>query len=61
MSLLGFSVFGVLQASIHVLPCPPPGDLPNPEVQPVSLVSPALQAGSLLFTTSATWEALYIL
>ena len=34
------------------LPCPPPGDLPNPEVKPSSLMSPAL-AGRF-FTTSAT-------
>ena len=38
------------------LPCPPPGDLPNPRTEPVSLASPAL-AGRF-FTTSATWEAL---
>ena len=37
------------------LPCPPPGDLPNPGIEPVSLTSPAL-AGRF-FTTSATWEA----
>ena len=37
------------------LPCPLPGDLPDPEIRPVSLVSPAL-AGRF-FTTSATWEA----
>ena len=37
------------------LPCPPPGDLPNPGMEPVSLTSPALTGGS--FTTSATWEA----
>ena len=30
-------------------------DLPDPEVEPVSLVSPALADG--FFTTSATWEA----
>ena len=35
------------------LPCPPPGDLPNPGMEPVS---PALAA--MLFTTIATWEAL---
>ena len=35
--------------------CPPPGDLPNPGMEPVSLMSPAL-AGRF-FTTSATWEA----
>ena len=38
------------------LPCPSPGDLPNPEIEPASLLSPAL-AGRF-FTTSATWEAL---
>ena len=37
------------------LPCPPPGDLPDPGIQPVSLMSSAL-AGRF-FTTSATWEA----
>ena len=29
------------------LSCPPPGDLPNPGIKPVSPVSPALQVGSL--------------
>ena len=29
------------------LPCPPPGDLPDPGIEPTSLMSPALQAGSL--------------
>ena len=37
------------------LPCPPPGDLPNPGLKPTSLMSPAL-AGRF-FTTSTTWEA----
>ena len=32
-----------------------PGDLPDPEIEPASLTSPAL-AGSF-FTTIATWEA----
>ena len=36
------------------LPCPPPGDLPNPGIEPPSLTPPAL-AGKF-FTTSATWE-----
>ena len=36
-------------------PCPPPGDFPDPGIQPVSLASPAL-AGRF-FTISATWEA----
>ena len=29
------------------LPCPPPGDLPNPGTETVSLLSPALEVGSL--------------
>ena len=39
------------------LPCPPPGDFPNPGNQPVSLTSPALTGR--FFTTSTTWEVLY--
>ena len=35
-------------------PCPPPGDLPDPETEPMSLLSPALAGG--FFITSATWE-----
>ena len=37
------------------LPCPPPGDLPDPGIELKSPVSPALAGG--FFTTSATWEA----
>ena len=37
------------------LPCPPPGDLPGPGIEPVSLVSPALTGE--FFTTSAPREA----
>ena len=40
------------------LPCPPPGDLPDPGIEPTSLASPALADG--FFTTSATWEACLI-
>ena len=29
------------------LPCPPPGELPHPGMEPSSLTSPAFQAGSL--------------
>ena len=36
------------------LPFPPPGYLPDPEIEPASLVSPAL-AGRF-FTTNTTWE-----
>ena len=35
--------------------CSPSGDLPNPGIKPVSLISPALADG--FFTTRATWEA----
>ena len=38
------------------LPCPPPGDLPDPGIEPASLMSPALAGG--FFTTSAPREAL---
>ena len=37
------------------LPCPPPGDLPNPGIEPVSLTFPALEGK--FFTASTTWEA----
>ena len=37
---------------------PPPGNLPDPRTEPMSLASPALAGG--FFTTSATWEAHYI-
>ena len=37
------------------LPCPPPGDLPDPGIKPASIMSPALEGG--FFTTRATWEA----
>ena len=35
--------------------CRPPGDLPDPGIEPESLISPALAGG--FFTTSVTWEA----
>ena len=38
------------------LPFPPPGDLPEAKIEPVSLMSP-VSAGKF-FTTSATWEDL---
>ena len=36
-------------------PCPPPGDLPDPGIEPVSLMAPALEDG--FFITSATRQA----
>ena len=45
---MGFS----RQESWSGVPCPPPGDLPDPGTEPSSLLSPALAGG--FFTT---WEA----
>ena len=39
------------------LSCPPPGDLPEQGIEPVSLTSPALAGG--FFTTNTTWEPSY--
>ena len=65
----GSSVHGILQARVleWVVPFFSPGALPDPGIEPVSLMSPVL-AGRLFFlfsfffffffffTTSATWE-----
>ena len=40
-----------------ILPFPPPGDLPHPEIQAVPLTPPALAGG--FFTTRTTCEAYY--
>ena len=54
----GSSVHGILQQECWSgLPFPSPGDLPDPGVDPVSLMSPASAGG--FFTTSATWEPHY--
>ena len=47
---IGFSSQGYQSG----LPCLPPGDLPNPGIEPTSLKSPALVGR--FFTTSATWK-----
>jgi len=47
---MGFS----RQESWNGLPCLPPGELPDPGIEPTSLMSPAL-AGEF-FTKSTTWE-----
>ena len=66
----GSSVHGNLQARIlewvampssrqeywSGLPCPPPGDLLDPGIEPASLTSPAL--AGWFFTTSTTWGVL---
>ena len=55
-SLPGSSVHGILQARIlEWAAIPPPGDLPDPGIEPVPLMCPVL-AGEF-FTASATWEA----
>ena len=52
-SLTGSSVYGIFQAKYwNGFPFPPPGDLPDPEINPVS---PELAGG--FFTTSTTWQA----
>ena len=48
---MGFS----MQEYWSELPCPLPGDLPDPETEPAALKSPALADG--FFTTSAIWDA----
>ena len=54
----GSSVHGILQARIlEWVAMPPPGGLPNPGIEPVSLTSPASAGG--FFTPSTTWEALH--
>ena len=55
-SLPGTSVHGLSRQEYWSgLPCPPPEDLPDPGIKPVSLTSCVL-AGRL-FTTKAIWEA----
>ena len=47
----GFSVHGIFQQEYwNGLPFPPPGDLPDPGIEPESLESPALAGG--FFTTT---------
>ena len=58
-SLPGSSVHAILQAGIlEWVAMPSPRDLPNPGIEPMSFMPPAL-AGRF-FTTSTTWEALYV-
>ena len=54
----GFSVHEILQEEYWSgLPYPPPGDLPDPGIEPTFLASPALTGR--FFTTYTTWEAIY--
>ena len=53
----GSSVHGILRQKYwSVLPCPPPGDLPNPGMKPASHVS---CIGRQILYRCATWEALH--
>ena len=55
----GSSVRGILQARIlEWVACHTPGDLPNPEIEPTSFVSPAL--ADRFLTTRPTWEAPFL-
>ena len=57
-SLPGSSVHGILRQKYWSgLPCPAPGDLPDPAIGLMSLLSPAL-AGRF-FATNSSWEAPY--
>ena len=57
---MDYTVHGILQARIlEWVAVPSPGDLPNPGIQPKSLMSPALAGG--FFPTSIAWEAQTVL
>ena len=49
----GSSIHGILSRQQYWsgLPSSPPGDLPNPETEPSSLISPALACGFFTFST----------
>ena len=64
----GSSVHGILQARIlEWVAMPPPGDLPEPGIEPVSPASPALQADSSAepsgkpYGTDIPWEQVSLL
>ena len=51
----GSSVHGILPAkTVELVAMPSSGALPDPGIEPKSLMSPALVGG--FFTTSETWE-----
>ena len=57
----GSSIHGTLQAGIlSGLPCPPPGDLPEPGIEPVSPLAPVWQVDSLLAEPSVSPLSLLI-
>ena len=42
------------------LPCPPPGDLPDPRMEPVSLASPVFCIGRWIFTCICVCVSVYV-
>ena len=59
-SLPGSSVYGFSRQEYWSgLPCPPPGDLPNPGIKPAALTFPELVGK--FFTTLATWLVLNLI
>ena len=57
-SLPGSSVYGIFPTKImDWFSCPPPGDLPDPGIEPVS---PALQADSLSTKSLRTLDSIII-
>ena len=60
-SLPGFSIHGIFEARISEgLPFPPPGDHQDPGIEPVSLMSPALLADSLLLSHQGSPACIYM-
>ena len=62
----GPSIHGDSPGKNTWLPCPPPGDLPNPGIEPMCLISPALGgrflplAPASIYGNIYIWEAPYI-
>ena len=42
------------------MPCPPPGDLPDPETEPKSFYVSHVALASGFFATQPIWEALHL-
>ena len=56
----GSSVHGILQQECWSgLPCPPPGDLSNPRIEPKSPASPALAGGFFTAEPPGTLKLVY--
>ena len=61
-TLPGFSVQGIFQQEYwSQLPFSPQGDLPNPGIKPISLVSPALAGGFLTTEAPGDFSQVFLL